>query len=258
MKEDLSVTIVQPNLLWQDTRSNLDNIANLLKNTNKTDIILLPEMFNTSFCPNKKELSEEMNGNTINWMKSISSEKSCSIAGTLMIKEKGKIHNRLIWISSEGNIYCYDKRHLFSLINEEKYIQKGKKRIIISEYGWKICPLICYDLRFPVFSRNNTDYDVLIYLSNWPETRMKAWKILLQARAIENQCYTIGVNRIGTDNNISFSGESMILNSNGKILNKISANNQKVETVILQKKDLIKNRIKYPFLKDRDLFTLKN
>lgn len=258
MHTPLRISLIQTKL-YSTKNKNLSHLDNLINRIENTDIILLPEMFNTSFCPNKTHLAETMKGETIKWMKRKARHYKCSIVGSLMIKEKQKIFNRLVWITSKKEIITYDKKHLFPLVNERKYLVAGKKRVIIKEKGWKICPQICYDLRFPVFSRNNIDYDILIYVSNWPENRIDAWKILLKARAIENQCYTIGVNRVGKDNNnINFSGESMAIDPNGKVLNLIGVNTEKTDTIVFQKKELHKTRIKYPFLKDRDSFTLIN
>lgn len=258
MKSNLKISLIQSNLFWEDVNSNLDYFEKLILNISSTDIILLPEMFNTAFCPKSTHLAEYMNGKTVNWMKSISEQKNCAITGTLMVKEKGQIYNRLVWISKNGKIDTYDKRHLFSLIQEEKHITKGKKRLIVVEDGWKICPLICYDLRFPVFSRNNVDYDILIYLSNWPVMRIDAWDTLLKARAIENQAYTIGVNRIGEDgNNVCFNGHSKILDTFGKELLYSTENQEDVLEITLAAKDLKLIRKKINFLTDRDKFFIE-
>mgnify|MGYP002527649292 FL=1 len=157
MKEILNITLIQSNLFWEDVNKNLAHFKQLISNISETDVILLPEMFNTSFCPKSIHLAETMDGKTVSWMKEISKNKNCAIAGSLMIKGNGKVYNRLVWISKNGTIKTYDKHHLFSLIKEEETIAKGKGRLILDEEGWKICPLICYDLRFPVFSRNNVD-----------------------------------------------------------------------------------------------------
>ena len=258
MKEKLIVYFIQTDLFWQDKKANLLNLEKLISPLNKPDIILLPEMFNTAFCPNATHLAETMQENTVNWMKNISKKKKCAVSGTLMVKENGSIFNRLVWISKSGEIHSYDKRHLFSLINEQKYISPGIKRLIIEEQGWKICPLVCYDLRFPVYSRNDINYDVLIYLANWPERRVYAWKSLLKARAIENQCYTIGVNRIGFDGTgVFFNGNSLALDAFGNELTKPSILSTTFSITLL--KDHIKStREKINFLNDRDQFTLIN
>ena len=198
-----------------------------------------------------------MNGKTIAWMRKIAKEKKCAIAGTLMVVENKKIFNRLIWISKEDSLYCYDKAHLFSLVNEQKYITKGKERLTVTCEGWKICPLICYDLRFPVFSRNDVGYDLLIYLANWPEIRINAWNALLKARAIENQCYTIGVNRVGKDKfNSHFNGSSKVFNAFGKEISSANKNTETIQQVTINLNDLKKIREDLNFLQDKDKFTL--
>ena len=237
--------------------SNLSNFGKLISNIIGADIILLPEMFNTSFSPKSSHLAESMDGKTINWMKDISKIKGCAIVGTLMIKEEESIFNRLVWISKNGAIYTYDKHHLFSLIKEEKYISKGKNRLIIELEGWKICPLICYDLRFPVFSRNDVEYDILIYLANWPAKRIDAWDTLLKARSIENQCYTIGVNRLGKDGNeIPFNGHSKVFDAFGKELFSATENKEEVLHFQISLNDLKLKRRQMNFLQDRDNFSL--
>ena len=257
MKEFLDISIIQSDILWEEVSNNLNNLEKLLYNIQETDIILFPEMFNTAFCPNSSFLAEKMNGETINWMKKISVKKQCAIAGSLMIKENNKTFNRLVWISKNGKISTYDKRHLFSLVKENKFLSKGDKRIIIEEQGWKICPLICYDLRFPVFSRNNVDYDVLIYLANWPVKRIEAWTTLLKARSIENQCFTIGVNRVGKDGNkIDFNGQSKVFDAFGNEL--ISAREkEEVLQIKLSIGDIKLKRRQMNFLQDRDDFILQ-
>ena len=215
-------------------------------------------MFNTAFSIRATHLSEQMDGKTVNWMKKISKNKNCAISGSLMIKEKGKVYNRLIWISKNGDIYTYDKYHLFSLIKEEKSITKGEGRLIVKIEGWKVCPLICYDLRFPVFSRNNVDYDLLIYLASWPINRIDAWDTLLKARAIENQCYTVGVNRVGKDGNgFSFNGHSKVFGAFGGELFSAHENKEEVLQIEISLEDLKLKRRQLNFLQDRDNFTLQ-
>ena len=257
MKKTLGITAIQTHLYWKERDKNIAHFNNLIHQIDNTDIILLPELFNTAFSISDSNLAEEMNGKTISWMKLKSDEKSCAISGTLLIKENNKIYNRLVWISKNGTIYTYDKCHLFSLIKEEKYITKGEKRIIIEEQGWKFCPLICYDLRFPVFSRNDIDYDVLIYLASWPVKRIDAWSTLLKARAIENQCYTIGVNRIGEDGNgVLFNGNSKFFDAFGKELCSANENQEKTLQAEICRETLKLQRRQMNFLKDRDTFTI--
>jgi len=257
MKEILNITLIQSNLFWEDVNKNLAHFKQLISNISETDIILLPEMFSTSFCPKSIHLAETMDGKTVSWMKEISKNKNCAIAGSLMIKGNGKVYNRLVWISKNGIIKTYDKHHLFSLIKEEETIAKGEGRLIVDEEGWKICPLICYDLRFPVFSRNNVDYDILIYLANWPVKRIDAWDALLKARAIENQAYTIGVNRVGEDGNgIPFNGHTKVFDAFGKELLSATENKVEVLQIEISLDDLKLKRRQMNFLQDKDDFTL--
>ena len=257
MKNNLNITLIQSDLFWENVDSNLSSFEKLISNIKLTDIILLPEMFNTSFCPQSNYLAESMDGKTISWMKEISKTKNCDIAGTLMVKEDDKVFNRLVWISKNKTIYTYDKHHLFSLIKEEEYISKGNKRLIIELEGCKICPLICYDLRFPVFSRNDVEYDLLIYLANWPVNRIDAWDTLLKARSIENQCYTIGVNRVGKDGNqVPFNGHSKVFDAFGEELFSTTENKEEVLQFEISLYDLKLKRKKINFLRDRDDFIL--
>ena len=257
MKSMLNISLIQSTIYWKDVDKNLAYFKRLISNIEKTDIILLPEMFNTAFCPDNNSLAESMHGKTVNWMKDISKKKKCSIAGTLMIKEQEKVYNRLVWSSKSGKIYTYDKYHLFSLTKEGRYLAKGSNRLIIEEEGWRICPLICYDLRFPVFSRNNVDYDLLIYLANWPIKRIEAWDTLLKARSIENQCYTVGVNRIGKDGNrIPFNGHTKVIDAFGKELLSASENKEEILQIEINLDDLKLKRRQMDFLQDRDDFTL--
>ncbi len=254
----MNISIVQTPLYWESVEKNLSNIDSKINALTNTDIILLPEMFNTGFSPKFIYLAEGMNGRTVSWMKEIALQKQCAIAGSLMIKEEEKYYNRLIWVSKNGDILHYDKRHLFSLVKENEMISKGKERLIIEINGWKICPLICYDLRFPVFSRNTIDYDILIYLANWPIKRIDAWDTLLKARAIENQCYTIGVNRVGDDGNgVRFNGHSQVFDAFGKALLPLNHNKDAILQIQISIDELRITREKMNFLQDRDYFTLQ-
>jgi len=258
MKNSLNITLIQTSLFWENVEKNLYHFDKLISEISDTDIILLPEMFNTAFCPKSNHLVETMEGETVSWMKEIAKNKNSAIAGTLMVKEGARVFNRLVWISKNGAIHTYDKHHLFSLIKEERYISKGTGRLIVEEDGWRICPLICYDLRFPVFSRNDVDYDVLIYLANWPVKRIEAWDTLLKARSIENQCYTIGVNRVGKDGNgIPFNGHSKVFDAFGKKLLSATKNIEEVLQIEISLDDLKLKRRQMNFLQDRDDFTLE-
>ena len=257
MPNNLNITLVQYDISWKNTDNNLKKLDLLLNPISSTDIILLPEMFNTGFCPENIDLSESMDGGTIEWMKKLSKDKRCAIAGSLMIKENDNVYNRLVWISSTGKIFKYDKSHLFSFAKEDKFIEKGKERLILVEKGWKICPVIWYDLGFPVYSRNNVDYDLLIYLANWPVKRIESWNTLLKARSIENQCYTVGVNRIGKDaNEVLFNGETKVFNAFGAEIITAPKGEEQVLQVVLNREDVKLKRRQMNFLKDRDKFTI--
>ncbi|MBT7897114.1 MAG: nitrilase family protein [Flavobacteriales bacterium] len=254
MKNNLKISLIQSNLFWEDVDKNLSHFEGLISEISNTDIILLPETFNTSFSIKATHLAEKMDGKTVNWMKKISKQKKCAIAGSLMVIAKGKVYNRLVWISKKGDINTYDKHHLFK---EEKSIEKGEGRLLVEIEGWKICPLICYDLRFPVFSRNDIGYDILIYVANWPVKRIDAWDTLLRARSIENQCYTIGLNRIGKDGNGIFcNGHSAVFDAFGAQILSSTENKEEVLQIEIYLDDMKTKRKKMNFLQDRDDFTI--
>ena len=259
MKEELNICMLQCDLHWEDAQKNRSQIEGYLATVQDVDLILLPEMFSTGFSVESTHLVETMDGVTVDWMKMIARKKAAVICGSIMIKENGNIYNRLLWVESNGTIQHYDKRHLFSLINEEKHFTAGTERLIIEYKGWKICPLICYDLRFPVFSRNDVDYDLLIYIANWPDKRIGAWNALLKARAIENQSYVVGLNRVGEDGyKAVYSGHSQVIDADGDIISVAPENEVGLVELTLTKKHLLKLRTRLPFLDDRDEFELMN
>jgi predicted amidohydrolase len=231
-----------------------------------TEIVVLPEMFSTGFSMQPKRLGETMEGETIQWMKQVAAKKKIILTGSVIIEKDGNYYNRLVWVLPNGQVGHYDKRHLFAYANEDQHYTPGEKRLIASVKGWKINLLVCYDLRFPVWSRQappplgevgrGPEYDVLIYVANWPEKRVHAWTTLLRARAIENQCYVIGVNRTGDDGNkIHYTGESMAIDPMGEILYH-RKDEDDVFTVTLDKSPLEKVREKFPFWKDADSFKI--
>lgn len=252
--KDLTITTIQSYLHWEDKEQNLKMFQKLIENiSEETDLILLPEMFSTGFTMNNKLLAEDMNGNTVQWMKELAKLKNSAIAGSIIIEEDGKYFNRIIWVDAEGSIQYYNKRHLFSLGDENKHFTAGDKKLIVEYKGWKLNLNICYDLRFPVWSRNdkNNPYDVLIYLASWPEKRIEHWDTLLKARAIENQCYVVGVNRIGEDGNeFKYVGHTLVVHPFGNVL--YNSNEAEVNTIVLSKHELELNRRQFPFLKDAD------
>lgn len=258
MNEVLKVSLVQTSSCWEDAKANIASLNSKLEHLEKdTDVILLPEMFSTGFSVGKEGLAESMDGQTIHWMLEKASEKNCLLMGSVLIREDNKYFNRLIAAFPDGQLLHYDKRHLFSYAGEDKIFAKGTKKLIFSHKGFKICPLICYDLRFPVWARNDGNYDILIYVANWPSPRIKAWDTLLKARSIENLCYTIGLNRVGNDNNkLNYPGHSAVYDPFGECLLSFEENEEKIKSVLLEKTALDTIRNKFSFLEDRDDFTL--
>lgn len=257
--KDLKITLVQSELTWENAKLNLDHFGKLLKNTrkNSTDLIILPEMFSTGFTMNAATVAEPMNGISVQWMKELAAVKNAVVCGSLIISVKGKYFNRLIWAEPDGNIDYYDKRHLFRLASEHETFTGGNKKLFVNLKGWKICPLVCYDLRFPVWSRTDGSVDLVIYIANWPERRAYAWNQLLIARAIENQCYVTGLNRVGIDGNENtYAGDSVVLDPLGMLLSKM-ASLQKTETVSLKYKVLAELRKDFPVSLDADKFSIK-
>ena len=252
--------MIQPNLHWEDRAANRDMFEKKIKDINeKTEVVILPEMFSTGFSMRPEALSEKMNGTTVEWMKKIAADKKIILTGSLIIEDEGKYFNRLIWMLPNGEYGFYDKRHLFAFAKEDEHYSPGSKRMIASVKGWKINLLVCYDLRFPVWARQVSpgEFDLLIYVANWPEKRIVAWKTLLQARAIENQCYVVGVNRVGDDgNDIHYSGESMVIDPLGETLYHKS-DEEDVFTCTLEKSKLEEVRNRFPFLRDADQFTIE-
>jgi len=240
---DLKITLLQTNLHWENVDDNLSTFSKKMATIKEpTDIIVLPEMFNTGFSMQSNKLAEKMDGKTISWMKEQANKTNAVIVGSLIIEDdasgKSNFFNRLVWMQPDGDFYTYDKKHLFRMANEHENFTAGEKRLIVHYKGWRICPLICYDLRFPIWSRNKKlsidtpnhkektlekstteAYDCLIYVACWPEVRKKPWSKLLEARAIENQCYVVGVNRVGEDgNNVIYSGNSVVINPKGETI----------------------------------------
>lgn len=262
----ITVTTIQSNLRWEDKAANLAMFEKKINSIEEEkEIVVLPEMFSTGFSMNPEKLAETMEGETVRWMKRVAAENNIILTGSVIIKESEAYYNRLIWMLPNGQYGQYDKRHRFAYAGEDDKYTAGDKRLIASVKGWKINLLVCYDLRFPVWSRQATlpaetglEYDVLIYVANWPERRNIAWKTLLVARAIENQCYVVGVNRVGNDgNNIYHSGDSMIVDPLGEILYHTS-DEEDIFTITLDKTHLQNVREKFPFWKDADRFKILN
>ena len=255
----MKVALIQSLLVWENPQANRNNFEEKINAiSEKVDLIVLPEMFTSGFTMNPKDVCEAKDGETVLWLKLIAKAKNSAITGSVIISENNNFYNRLLFVFPSGEIQFYDKRHLFTLAGEDKIYTSGKKKLIIEYKGFKICPLICYDLRFPVFSRNTEEYDVLLYVANWPKPRINAWDALLKARAIENMSYTIGVNRVGIDNNkLEYNGHSQIIDFSGNYLLE-PQENEDIYITTLHKNNLLDFREKFGFLNDRDSFTVSD
>ena len=253
----MKIALVQTDLVWENINENIKNFeAKINDLASDTDLIVLPEMFSTGFTMHPQKVAESENGKTVSWMVQTAIRTQKAITGSLVIEENGNYYNRLFFVFPDGTYKKYDKRHLFSLAGEHHNYTAGAEKLIVKYKDWNICLLVCYDLRFPVFSRNTEDYDLLIYVANWPTKRIKAWDILLKARAVENMVYTLGVNRIGTDKNQNeYPGHSQLVDYLGKHI----IEPQTVEGnfyVTLDKKPQNEIREKLGFLNDRDSFSI--
>jgi predicted amidohydrolase len=255
----MKIALIQTHLLWEnpnENRRNLEERSHTIQEA--VDIIVLPEMFTSGFTMNPNNVAETMQGATILWLKEVAHKRNCAITGSLVIEENARYFNRLVFVFPNGEILYYDKRHLFTLAGEHQVYTSGMEKIVITYKGFKICPLICYDLRFPVFSRNVEDYDVLIYVANWPKPRTNAWDILLKARAVENMSYVVGVNRIGFDaNNHQYIGHSQAIDYLGNYLLEPRETDE-VFIVELDKEKMLETRSKLAFLNDKDDFQIRN
>jgi omega-amidase len=265
----LTITTIQTNLIWEDKDANLRQLEEKINSIEeRTEIVVLPEMFSTGFTMQPQLFAEDMNGETVEWMKKIAADKRIVLTGSIIIKEEDKFYNRLVWMLPNGEYGFYNKRHLFAYAGEDQQYAAGNKRLIASVKGWKINLQVCYDLRFPVWARQTPstlgeegrspgpEYDVLIYVANWPERRSHAWKTLLCARAIENQCYVIGVNRVGVDGkNINHSGNSLVIDPLGEVLYH-KADEEDIFTITLERERLEEVRMKFPFWRDGDSFII--
>lgn len=258
--KDLAVTLLQADLYWEQKEANMAMFEELIWQTEETDLIVLPEMFTTGFSMHTQELAEPPGGKTYRWMKQMAGQKRAALVGSYIVKEKGLYYNRCYFVKPDGSSQHYDKKHLFSLAGETKHYEAGREKVIIEYMGWKIKPLVCYDLRFPVWSSNatpeNPDFDLLIFVANWPETRIQAWDSLLQARAIENQAYCLGVNRTGSDaSQKSYPGHSATYSFLGDQLT-FSQEKQAALQLILNKESQNAFRSRYPFYRDTDQFDI--
>ncbi len=254
---NLNIGLVQCDIVWENTAVNLGLIGNVLNEIKPdVDLIVLPELFHCGFTMKTQENAQGDNEEVLIWMQQWATDLGATLMGSVAVGSGSGYTNRLYIVSSK-KVYWYDKRHLFSMGGEHQNYQAGNRRIIVKVKGWKICPLICYDLRFPVWSRNDCNYDMLIYVANWPAVRSDVWNTLLKARAIENQSYVVAVNRVGQDTSNSYQGESQVVDAKGKQLIKLNDKAQ-VAYVSLDKQILEDFRLRFPVLNDRDMFSVNN
>ena len=254
------LALVQPDIIWEDIDANLHALSRKLEGlSEKVDVFLLPELFTTGFTMRSRELAEEMDGKSISWMRAAADRYGCVVAGSLIIGEGGSYFNRFIWMEPGGKLSSYDKRHLFSISGEDEHYTRGKSFTVMEMNTFRIMPLICYDLRFPVWSRNTGNYDLLLYVANWPEVRRDVWISLLKARAIENQAFVIGVNRVGTDGmGIDYAGDSLAYDAKGRIMASLPVRQEGTAIVRLSRDELAAFRKKFPVWKDADRFEIRD
>lgn len=257
MNNKLNIRLYQADIVWQDAELNIKKLEKQIPTLKKVDILICPEMYTTGFSMSVQNCAEKFPGASTKSIIDIAKKSNTAIVCSLIVSENGEYFNRLLFVFPDGKYEYYDKRHLFTMGEEDKYYTAGTKRLIIDYKGWKICPLICYDLRFPVWSRNDCNYDLLIYVANWPDSRRDVWNTLLRARAIENQTYVVGVNRVGKDGmGLKYSGDSILINAKGQDVLSFKQNEESYKDVEIDKTDLINFRDKFPVLNDRDDFTV--
>lgn len=254
----MKTALIQSAIIWENPEANRNYFEQKINTISESiDLIVLPEMFTTGFTMNPETVAETMDGKTMGWLQSLAKAKKTAITGSLIIADNNNFYNRLVFVFPSGEIQFYDKRHLFTLAGEDKVYTSGTQKLIVDYLGWKICPLVCYDLRFPVFARNVENYDLLLYVANWPKPRINAWDILIKARSVENMCYTIGVNRNGVDNaNLEYVGHSQAVDFLGNYI----LEPQETEGVFIvefDKEKMNNARNKLSFLNDRDSFEIK-
>lgn len=254
----MKISLIQPDILWEDKTANLNSLEEvLLPLQGQTDLVILPEMFSTGFSMNTEKLAEPPEGTTFQWMKKESGKGNFGICGSYIVRSGGHYYNRFVFVAPGSDDFYYDKRHLFSMGDENLYFSAGKARLVFNFMGFRISPYICYDLRFPVWSRNRNEYDLAIYTANWPEVRISVWNTLLKARAIENQCYVAGANRIGTDGTgLIYSGHSAIIDPHGEVIITAEPYKECSVSADLSPDELIRFRNKFPVLNDSDDFRI--
>lgn len=257
---ELKLALIQPDIIWEDIDANLNALSKKLEGiADNVDAIILPELFATGFTMRSRELAEGMDGKSVSWMQMTSDRYSCVVAGSLIIADHDAYFNRFIWMEPRGRITTYDKRHLFSISGEDEHYTPGESNTITEINTFRIRPQVCYDLRFPVWSRNTGTYDLLLYVANWPAVRRDVWISLLKARAIENQSFVIGVNRVGKDGiGIDYSGDSLAYNAKGQIIASLPVREEGIQVVHLSLQELMDFRQKFPVWRDADNFEIKD
>jgi predicted amidohydrolase len=257
---DLTIALVQTDIFWEDIDANLHALSRKLEGLKEeVDAVLLPELFTTGFTMRSRELAEEMGGKSISWMRNTADKYGCAIAGSLIIRQDRHYFNRFIWMEPGGKISTYDKRHLFSISGEDEHYARGDSATFLEMNSFRIMPLVCYDLRFPVWSRNTGTYDLLLYVANWPAVRRDVWISLLKARAIENQAFVIGVNRVGTDGmGIDYAGDSLAYDTKGRVIGSLAVREEGIAIIRMSKEELTAFRQKFPVWKDADRFEIRD
>lgn len=256
MTDTLNISLVQFDINWESTTSNILKVEQLLNELIDPDVVVLPEMFATGFSMKPESIAVSMQHEVVGWMKRMADKMNCLMVGSLAVKENGLFYNRMLAVYPGGEIKHYNKRHLFRMAGEQKVYSQGDKRVVIEFKGWRMALFICYDLRFPVWSRNRNDYNLALYVANWPAARTDVWTTLLKARAIENQCYVAGVNRVGLDNLGNYSGDSMIFDFKGRLINTLGDGDEGVITAQLEKSQLNAFRNDFPAWMDADSFEI--
>lgn len=253
----MKIALVQQNIIWTDPKGNCSHLEELLKGLDNVDLIVFPEMFSTGFVMTPQNIAEEIPSSSVEWMKSLAKNKNCAIAGSISVNDNGKYYNRFYFVKSNGSVQYYDKKHLFSYSGENIAYTAGNKKVIVNLNGVRFLLLVCYDLRFPVWIRNQDDYDVILCVANWPNSRRFAWDILTSARAIENQCYVCGINRIGSDPMCEYDGGTRIVNPFGEVISKCEDNTEGFAIAEIDMVGLEHFREKFPILSDADRFELE-
>lgn len=255
----LKVALIQSDLIWENPKENRNHFEEKISSiSEEIDLIVLPEMFTTGFSMNPEQIAETMQGETVKWMQQLAKKRQCALTGSIIITETNQYYNRLLFVHPSGKIEYYNKKHTFTLAGEDKVYTAGNEKLMVNYQGWKICPLICYDLRFPVWARNVEQYDLLLYVASWPKPRIEAWDTLLKARAIENMSFTIGVNRVGVDaNDYEYIGNTVCYDTLGNCLAKNNDGEETVLIVTLDKEKQIETRARFQFLEDKDQFIIQ-